>query len=130
MTPKDQKFLCTTKLNGIATDVYTIKNESGGYFYFCPEPSALPRIKIGLDHDEWWRCLAVAMHEAQEAVAAMINLRYRSADNDYSGENGLYTFHMDHGQFAEMNAQAAEFLAIVVPKLAAAWDRLHSRSKP
>ena len=128
MTPESQKYLCTALLNGISTDLYAVKDELSGWFYYHPEPKGRPRIKVGTKHEQWWQCLAVLMHETQEAVAGMMCLRFRPSD-DYSNENGLYSFHMDHSQFAEMVAASADFLAVAVPKLAAEWQRRHRKAK-
>jgi hypothetical protein len=130
MTPESQKYLCTALLNGVQTDVYTVSDECGGWFYFNPDPvkKSRPRIKVGLDVDEWYRCLATLMHEAMEAVTANLEYRFRPSC-DLALDNGSYMFVMTHTQFSEVVACAADFMSVVVPKLAKVWERKHRRRK-
>lgn len=128
--PAKPRLLCTTALNGIQTDVYTLSGSASGWCYFNPEPTkhARPRLKIGTAHAEWWRCLSVLLHETQELVAIQFTLRFQQSD-PYADDAAAFVFLMTHTEFSEVVSVSAHFLAVVVPKLAARWSKQHAPKK-
>ena len=80
----------------------------------------LPYIVVGLNHDRWWQCLAVLLHEVHELMLVNLNRRFEVA-GDMAGNSSAYHFFLDHQQFAEMCAQSAYFVEKMYAPLHKAW---------
>lgn len=96
--------------------------ESGGYFKSCPEDGGTPIMGIGLRCGGWNQTVGVLLHEALELAYYRAGLRY-GITPDWANDNGSYMFVMDHFQFSEASARAANFLAESLPELAKVWKK-------
>ena len=128
-----------TKVKQIIVGVYeagweqielVLREGTGGEFYFIPEvgKNKVPRIKIGADHDEWYRILEVCLHEIDEYVMSSMGLRYKSSNN-VSNNHDDYIFQMTHTQFAEKSSRVAEFICNSTYDLNKAWKKWKKSKK-
>ena len=105
-----------------------LREGTGGEFYNCPGKGEIPRVKIGADVKEWRDLVAVLLHEAMEFALNRLRCRY-SCSYDFGNDAGGYIFVLDHPQFSDCCARAAEFLALSLPVLAKEWPKFQ-RVKP
>lgn len=91
--------------------------ERGGAFYFCPSATELPRIRIGMDYDQWEGVVNVALHEALEAVLCDMEVCFRRLAA-HTSDTGDRLFSFDHSTFTEAVARVSSFCAALLPALA------------
>lgn len=123
-----QTYVGTFRCGHTNVDLYALPEESGGYFYGCPDEKSCARIKVGLRHGCWDQVIAVLMHETLELVFSDMRLRFEHAAA-LASDHAAYLFVMDHCQFTEAVASAAMFITEAVPKLAKLWQRRHRRKR-
>jgi hypothetical protein len=105
-------------------ELFAIAGDSGGSFS-CAGPAAV--ITVGIGYESWWRVVNVLLHEAAEMAAMEMGTRF-SMEPDYSGGSDTWRFFMDHNQFSEVIARAANFAAACLPDLARVYNA--TRRKP
>lgn len=103
-----------------------LANCTGGEFYFAPDSSSLPRIRIGLDYREWDQCIATLLHEVLEFSLAIRQLRFRHS-GDLNNDQADYRFFFDHSQFGDVCSDAALFLLRAFLDVADAYNRKHKK---
>ena len=102
------------KLIGVSalgpTDVQLFGNPTAGNGSFTTNATRgkLPEIVVGLDHEQWWRCLEVFHHEVNEYTMTVHGCRYNNS-METANNSAEYRFWFDHQQFAEMCAHAAYY---------------------
>jgi hypothetical protein len=107
-----------------SVELWVDPNSSDGRFDLWPnrEVGHLPRIQVGLARKEWHETVAVLMHEALEFASVQNGARFLPSP-DYADSSGGYLFSMDHEQFADLVARAAEFITPALPELSKAWKK-------
>ncbi len=98
-----------------------VREGTGGEFWVTPEPGKLPRIKIGIDEEEWSSVITVLLHEAYEFILDRLRTRYELSD-DMARSHAGYVFMMTHETFAEACARVADFIAKALPDLTIAYE--------
>lgn len=101
---------------------------TGGAFRLLPDDGGFPFIEVGIDRNDWPFVVGILMHEAMELSAHTMGFRFLPAC-DVSCDNGGYMFLMDHAQFSEATARAAEFVAPAIPALEKLWKEKHEGEK-
>jgi len=76
----------------------------------------------------WADAIAHILHEATEAVAMELHLRY-DAWPEFAHDSAGCLFVMNHEMFAEAVARVGEFLVPVLPELAKAHKALNRRQR-
>lgn len=102
-----------------------------GYDSYCwsrPNDADLPLIKIGADHDRWWKILDCIHHEAEEFCMIMNGLAFTPAYVDAINST-TYVFHFNHGEFIKTREEVSYFLSKVLPKLEKAWNKYKKETK-
>ena len=103
-----------------------LREDTGGEFYVQPEKGKIPRIKVGADHEEWGRIVAVLLHEAFELALHRSQCRFLGSD-DMGRDHSEYLFVMRHYQFSDACAKAGYFLSDALPDLSGAWKKWKNR---
>lgn len=108
-----------------------LREGTGGEFYSSPGRGECARIKVGAqESNQWGAVLAVLLHEVWEIAMFRAHARY-SPDNRVNPTNHAdYLFVMDHQEFHDCCAKAAEFLVEAVPALATAYKDWHKKPAP
>lgn len=110
-----QKIIGTYQL--VHRNVQLVAREGdGGEFYFMPDDSSIPRIKVGMECD-WEDCLGTLIHETTEFAMAHMGLRYGKCRAQIAQDSAGWQFFMDHTDFGEVCAHAASFLVHAIPAL-------------
>lgn len=105
-----------------------LREGTGGEFFMSPELGSIARIKVGAEHEEWDRVLAVLLHEAMELAYEKLGRRY-DVTNDFSGDHSTYLFVVPHVAFSNACAMVAEFVAACSPGLKKEWKKFYSKTK-
>lgn len=79
------------------------------------------KMVIGTEDTDWWRVVALLLHEAIEAAAIDLHCRFNDTSDGYSSDDSV-VFHMTHPQYSQVIAQAAEFLTSALPDLAREYN--------
>jgi hypothetical protein len=98
-----------------------LRDGIGGEFVWCDDDPCA-RITVGADHDAWGDVVAVVLHEAEEAVAVQLLLRF-SLHDSYARDRLSLLFVMTHPQLSEVCARVGPFLAACLPEIEAAWKQ-------
>lgn len=72
----------------------------------------------------WSQTVAIAMHEILEMACAHNNVRWLP-DFAMGNSGDSYMFIMNHPQFTEVVAQAADCLAAVLPEIGKQYNKRH-----
>lgn len=99
-------------------------DQTGGSFYTAPDASGPPRIRIGMDYQNWQAVVTVALHEAMEFALVLLDLRYEKSGS-LADNAAAYWFNFDHQEFAEALAITSSFLTPCLPQLAAKYNERH-----
>lgn len=105
-----------------------LRDGTGADWRSLSEDGGLPWIKVGADPRKWVEIFRSLMHESLEASAFSCHCRYYQ-NNDVSDGNDMYLMVMDHGQFGEVSARAAEFISACQNDLSQAWKAWHKPPK-
>lgn len=103
-------------------------HEGGGCFYYSPEDGRLPRIKVGINYNEWNTVIAILLHEAMEFALEGHRLRF-TPSGQMADSHASYLFVMNHEEFAECVAITGSFMADCIPALAAAYSANQKKGK-
>lgn len=76
---------------------------------------------IGTADEDWWRVVAVLLHESIEAGMMDLHCRLNDTADGYSSDDSV-VFIMTHPQYSQVIGQAAEFLTLVLPDLAREYN--------
>lgn len=123
-----QKIIGTYELGHEYVQLVAILDDSGGEFYFQPEPRHIARIKVGLDYHEWGGCVATFLHEAFEFALTRHRVRMR-ASGDLVNNHADYLFVFSHCQFSQICGEVGLFTAQALPDLAAAYKKNRASRK-
>lgn len=96
------------------------RDDTGGDVFVLPEKGRLPRMKIGMDYRHWNGVIATLFHEVMELAMDRANCRFRPTNN-LNWSSDCYVFHLDHHQFTESCARAAEFTVACQDDLHRTW---------
>ena len=118
----------TTALGTSNVKLYSDSTTGSGCFSTSFSGGDLPYITVGLDHYQWWSCLAILHHEVNEFVLMCLNRRYQCAE-EMANSKAAYTFIMTHEEFAEMCAQSAYFISRMYAPLYKAWKSRNDKPK-
>ena len=112
--PKPPRYV-DAMLNGVIVRV-TLRDGGGGELR-VGKPRAT--IKIGAD-DGWNDAVGTLLHETMEMCALLLDLRFACADTPRTSENLM--FFWTHEQFRVLCDRSGEFIAEVLPEVAAMWN--------
>lgn len=115
-----QIIVGTYELGYEKVDLWLMPKERGGEFTFVPTGQPRAQIKIGGDYKNWWQVMNVLLHEAIEFAFCRHHVRFER-DTGLIGGHDRYRFFMDHTDFSESIATAAEFVAASQCALNKAW---------
>ncbi len=121
---KQIKVGCYT-LAHLNVDLYLV-DDTGGEFFFAPEPGKLPRIKVGAQ-GTWQDLVVWLVHEAIEFEFTAHQCRLKPDTGGNS--DGQYTFLANHAQFSSICRGAGEFMSWCLSDLVAEYDRWHKPLK-
>lgn len=96
----------------------------GGSFSWAREVGGNTKMVIGIADEKYGNTLAVTMHEAVEMCAVEMGLRFTPSDGEIEASD-CYRFIMDHNQFSEVLARAAQFICAIQPDLMTYHSRYH-----
>jgi len=92
-----------------------LREGNGGDFWCVPGRGKLPYIKIGAD-DDWNSIFTTLLHEIFEFLLERVKGRYYPSA-DVSHSSASYLFVIDHQDFGDVCARAAEFVDDCLPDL-------------
>ena len=101
---------------------------TGGEFYFIPEKGIVPRIKIGIQYNNFDEVITCLLHEALEFSLYRIHGRFAPSE-DLAKNHASYQFCFDHNQFTEARAATAEFITVAMPELAKIYNQWKNEQK-
>ncbi|KKN03652.1 hypothetical protein LCGC14_1105560 [marine sediment metagenome] len=105
-----------------------LREGTGADWQTLPKNGDVSQMSIGVDRGIWSQIFRSLMHESLELSIFLCHCRYYQ-NNDVSDGNDLYMMVMDHGQFGQVSAQAAEFICACQNDLSRAWKAWHRPPK-
>jgi hypothetical protein len=110
----------TYELGYEKVDLWLMPSETGGCFEALPANQPRTIIKVGGDYQQWHRVVEVLIHEAVEFAMCRQHVRFKR-DGDLTSEAASFHFILDHTDFSEAIACAAEFITASEYPLNKAW---------
>jgi hypothetical protein len=93
----------------------------GGEFWLSPGDIDCPRIKIGLDSEQFEEVAESLLHEIEELSATILGTRFRKSAWQ-SEDSSAYTFVMTHQQFSEIVCWSAKLLVACLDVVNDLWS--------
>jgi hypothetical protein len=107
--------------------VQLVATEGGeGSLYFTPEYGKVPRIKVGVDYDDYQDALEVLLHEVYEFALTREGTRHLGTDT-FTEDHTQYLFVMTHCQFSNITSKCSVFLTEALPEFKKAWAKWHKK---
>jgi len=127
MKPFYQKIL--GNYSSILTDVQiVVRGGNGGEFWLRPEAGLCPRVKVGLDWQEWPECVSSLVHELMELFLTVRGYRYSKAP-DIGNDHAGCVFHFNHEGLSECACFVSGIIAGALPDLSDAYKQRNKRKK-
>lgn len=109
-------------LGNINIDVFLDWDKREGSYYFSPDLTSKPRIRVGMGYDHFVECAEVIHHEALEYILDSLKCRFQPT-GPWGHDHANYIFHFNHGQFVTAVEQLTWFSKFAMPALKKAWKR-------
>jgi hypothetical protein len=102
-------------------ELWVDPNSQDGAFWSKPEHGKLPRIQVGLRHEDWRSVLCVLIHECMEWQLTYLRARY-TVSSEVGQDSGSYLFSCNHQVFDEACVGTAIYLAECYQTLKREWE--------
>lgn len=102
-------------------ELYVDFKSSSGSFMSLGGSNKILKMTIGLDHDSWWRVLAILIHEASELAYTRKCARFYASGN-ITNDHSNYLFSFNHPTFDDCCCIVADFITQVQDTIKDLWS--------